>query len=556
MLKTDASVEQVELSQGEEKDALELVEEAQSNRTKKKIKGNDVPGILLPYQRRWHEDQSKIRFVTKSRRIGWSWGCLAAEGALEAAQTNGMDQFYMGYNMAMAAENIGDVAFFARAYGLVSRNLSVTKERHSRTVKQADSDVLVDEKKDIYKYKVQFASGHVYEALSSSPWNWRSRQGHARIDEAAFHKNLNEVIKGALAFLMWGGRLDIVSTHNGADSEYAQLEREVVTGNLKDWSYHKVDFDQALKDGLYKRICLINGEIWTQEKEDKFREETYSVYPSKEDADEELGCIPKRGSGVYFSRLLLEHCHDETIPVLHWQQPPEYVTNPKREQIADKWINDVLKPVIDNLPPDCRSVFGQDFGRTGDLSVIKVMQEIKTGLWKTGFDLELRNIPFDIQRKIVSYILNNIPLFHHAKFDARGNGQSHAEAALQEFSEQKIDCVMLTQGWYAEWFPKYRSAYEDKSIIVNANEDVIADHRLVKSDKGRPYIPNDQKVKGSDGHFRHGDSAVAGLMAWAASQEEGEPAAGATVENDRNAFNPSRMQGRHQSPLFNRNNNR
>ena len=97
------------------------------------------------------------------------------------------------------------------------------------------------------------------------------------------------------------------------------------------------------------------------------------------------------------------------------------------------------------------------------------------------------------------YILDNIPLFHHAKFDARGNGQSHAEAALQVYGEQKIDCVMLTQGWYGEWFPKYRTAYEDKSIIVRASEDVIADHRLVKSDKGRPYIPNDQKVKGSDG---------------------------------------------------------
>tara|TARA_R110002096_G_scaffold172484_7_gene346191 strand:- start:3629 stop:5290 length:1662 start_codon:yes stop_codon:yes gene_type:complete len=552
MQETEARVEQVELSKGEENDALELIQECQSKRTKKKLVGVDVPGILLPYQQRWHEDKSQIRFCVKSRRIGYSWGCLAAEGALEAAQTNGMDQFYMGYNMAMAAENIGDAAFFARAYGLASRSLSVSKERHSRTIKAADSDVLVDEKKDIYRYKINFASGHVYEALSSSPWNWRGRQGHARVDEAAFHKNLNEVIKGALAFLMWGGRLDVVGTHNGADSEFAQLDRDIITGNL-DWSRHFIDFDLALADGLYKRICLISGEEWSEDKEQKFRDKTYSFYPSKEDADEELSCIPKSGSGVYFSRLLLEHCNDDSIPIITWSMPSTYVTDSKREKIADDWIAENLKPVIDNMPTMFRSVYGQDFGRDGDLSVKKILQEIKPGLWKTAFDLELRNIPFDIQKKIMLYILDNIPLFHHAKFDARGNGQSHAEAALQVYGEQKIDCVMLTQGWYGEWFPKYRTAYEDKSIIVRASEDVIADHRLVKSDKGRPYIPNDQKVKGSDGNYRHGDSAVAGLMAWAAAMEEGRAAAGISIDNDNNAYVPERMRSRQRDSMFSRN---
>ena len=546
--------EPLEISEGEENDAIDYVEELQNKRAGARLKAVDVPNILLPYQVRWHKDESVVRWGVKSRRIGFSWGAYAAEGALEAAETNGMDQLYMGYNMAMAAENIGDAAFFARAYGLAAMEIKVSKERHFRKVRDPESQVLNDEKKDVYRYKIEFASGHVYEALSSSPWNWRGRQGHARIDEAAFHRDLMEVIKGALAYRLWGGRISVTSTHNGEDSEFNQLDREILAGKLN-WSRHFIDFDLALREGLYKRICLVRGIEWSEEAQEQFKEDAYGDYPSREDADEELGCIPKRGSGAYFSRLILEHCNDDSIPVLAWAMPSSYVTDKDREAIADDWINDHLKPVIDSLPTHQRSVYGQDFGRTGDLSVIKVAQELTPQTWRTGFDLELRNIPFDIQKKIMLYILDNIPLFHHAKFDARGNGQSHAEAALQSHGEQKIDCVMLTQAWYAEWFPKYRTAYEDKSLIIRASEDVIADHRLVRSDKGRPHIPNDVRVKGSDGEFRHGDSAVAGLLCWAATQEEGQPAAGVTVGDVDvdNLYRPNSMPfSERRTPLFRR----
>ena len=36
------------------------------------------------------------------------------------------------------------------------------------------------------------------------------------IDEAAFHDDLPELLKAALAFTMWGGVVRVISTHNGA----------------------------------------------------------------------------------------------------------------------------------------------------------------------------------------------------------------------------------------------------------------------------------------------------------------------------------------------------
>jgi phage FluMu gp28-like protein len=493
----------------EKKQALALVARIQEQSNKAKPESIRGLRMLLPYQARWHEDKSPVRIAEKSRRIGFSWGCLAAESVMEAALTadaGGQDQFYMGYNQAMAAEFIGDCAFFARALGKAASAIDVEKE----TV------IINDDRRDIITYRITLASGFKIEALSSAPHNWRSRQGHARIDEAAFHDNLAEVIKGALAFYMWGGRVDIISTHDSDENHFNQLIQDVKAGKLN-WSLHRVTFDDALREGFYRRVCLVRGLEWSQENEEKYRSEVYATYPSTDDADEELSCIPKRGSGTYFSRMLIQRCQEPGIPVLLFSQEARFVLDDDRYRIAQEWINDHLKPVIDAMPLDRLTALGQDFGRDGDLSDIWAYQKDGPDRWRTAFLLEMRRIPFDVQLLVLFYILDNIPLFHHMKFDARGNGQSHAEAALQRYGTARIECVMLTAQWYGVNMVNYHQAYEDQSIIAPESEDIIADHRAVKLKDGRPYIPSNVRTKGRDGGLRHADSAVAGALGWAAT---------------------------------------
>lgn len=544
--------EPVTLSKGEEQDLLDLVEEKQQTREGRNIRASEVPSILLPYQARWHADNAVVRLADKSRRIGWSWGALAAEGAMEAAlpkgHPKGMNQYYMGYNQAMAAENIGDVAFFAQAFGSVVSDISVRRHREHIAVKDDEGQIIRNERRDITTYKVTFASGHIYEALSSNPHNWRGRQGHARIDEAAFHENLAQVVKAALAFRLWGGRISIVSTQNGEENQFNLWVKEVRAGKLN-WSHHHVDFDQALAEGFFKRICLVTGKTWSPEAERDFRQAAFDDYPDQADANEELLCIPKAGSGVYFSRILLEQCQEEGIPIVRWTQPAEWVLDQKRLADTDQWIQDNLKPLIDSLPAGQRTVYGQDFGRDGDLSVIWILQNDSPRHWRTAFILELRKLPFDVQEKIRDYLLDELPLLHHAKFDARGNGQSHAEGAIQKLGPQRVECVMLTATWYAVAFPKYKSAYEDRSITIPVSEDIIADHRLAELYKGNPRM-SERRVKGSDGQFRHGDSTVAGLMAWMAAIEEGEPAYGVDIEPDMNVYQPDSARARMRMGMF------
>ena len=117
---------------------------------------------------------------------------------------------------------------------------------------------------------MKFASGFEIVALASRPRSLRGRQGFVIIDEAAFHDDLKELMKAALALLIWGGKVLVISTHNGEDNYYNTLVKEARSGD-KGYGYVRFDFDDALKDGLYQRVCLRTGETWSIEAEAAWR---------------------------------------------------------------------------------------------------------------------------------------------------------------------------------------------------------------------------------------------------------------------------------------------
>jgi phage FluMu gp28-like protein len=495
-----------------------------------------APAVLLPFQQRYQADRADVRVWEKSRRVGASW-TDAGESALIASAKSGSDCLYIGYSEDMTREYIDDCAMWAKEYSLAA---SETKE-----VVFADSNEDGSDSRNIKAFRIDFASGHKILALSSRPRSIRGKQGKVTIDEAAFHDDLAGLIKAALALLIWGGRVSIISSHFGEDNPFNILVKDIRAGKLP-YSLHSTTFMDAVREGLYRRVCLRRGIEWTAEGEVEFVEDIYSKY--RDNAAEELDCIPSASSGTYLPRNVVERCQDKAIPTVRFSQKAEFVLDPDREFVTRRWCEDVLKPLLDNLPR-VRSTFGQDFGRSGDLSVIWPLQMERTGKWKTPFLVELRNIPFDCQQLILFYIIDGLPLFFHGKLDARGNGQAHAEKALQRYGPARIECVMATVQWYAEHFPKYKAAFEAQDITVPGGEDIIADHRRAILVKGRPTMDDGRDI-GSDGLQRHGDSCVAGLLAWAATLMEAEPAAGATVEAKEGRLPSEKFAGRRSVGMF------
>lgn len=214
---------------------------------------------------------------------------------LYAAKVKGMNTIYASYNHDMTENFIKDCAFWAKHFNLAAS--------------QIEQVVLKDENKDILAYQIRFASGFTIKALSGKPNNIRGKQARVVIDEAAFCDDLGELIKAAIALLMWGGQISIISTHKGIDNEFNKLIEEIKAGD-RNYSHHKITLDDALADGLYKRICLASGKKWTLEGELAWRSQLYSDYGIG--ASEELDCVPFSGkSGEIFNKdwfKIIEPC--------------------------------------------------------------------------------------------------------------------------------------------------------------------------------------------------------------------------------------------------------
>lgn len=468
--------------------------------------------VFLPYQQRWFEDEAQIMFAEKSRRTGLTWA-EAGRNVVNAAKPRrrrGCNTFYVGSKKEMALEYIAACALFAKAFNELA---------------QADvyEQTFWDEgkKEEILAYMIRFPkSGFKIQALSSRPSNLRGLQGDVVIDEAAFHDALEELLKAALALTMWGNKVRLISTHNGVENAFNQYIQEAREGR-KDYSVHRITLDDAIADGLYKRICYVTGQEWSAEAEKKWRDDLYKNAPNLECAEEEYGCVPKNSGGAWLSRALIELRMSADTPVLRWACPPgfELLADHLRHSECQAWLDAVMLPLLVALPADVISFDGEDFGRSGDLSVHVPLLQYQNLVRRPPFIVELRNVPFRQQEQIAFFLLDRLPRFMGGAFDARGNGQFLAEVAMQRYGASRIQQVMLTEGWYREHMPPMKAALEDGTLDdLPKDAGVLADLRVVQVIRGVPRIP-DSRNTGEDQGKRHGDAAVATALAYFASRE-------------------------------------
>lgn len=457
-----------------------------------------TPAVLLPYQQRWLADKADVVVWEKSRRIGASWATAAEAVLVASAAENPMDSLYIGYSEDMTREFIDDCAMWAKAFNSVA---------------QAVGDaVYEDEGRDIKAFRIDFASGHKVLALSSRPRSIRGKQGMVIIDEAAFHDDLPGLLKAALAMLIWGGKVRLLSSHNGDANTFNELVNDIRAGKLP-YSLHRTTFDDALNDGLYDRVKLIQGERLKEKSLTAWRAKIYAQYG--DNAAEELDVIPSAGSGRYLTRIMIEACMKPGIPVVRLTQDDKFTLLPAhlREAETRDWCEAHLLPLLEQLDPNLDTYFGNDFARDGDVAAFAPLQQTKALQLVTPFLLEMRNVPFEQQKQILFYIIDRLPRFRAGALDARGNGQYLAEVCAQKYGGTRIAQVMLTQEWYRENMPPFKAAIEDGKMTLPQDADVLADLRTIVMEKGVAKVPDSARVKGSDGRDRHGDTAVALALA-------------------------------------------
>ena len=457
---------------------------------------NAPPAALLPYQQRWIADPSQLKIAEKSRRIGLTWG-EAADDVLIASALDGSNVFYISATQDMAIEYIEACAMWAKAFDLAAAQVS-------------EGVFLDDGDKAIKTYKIDFPkSGKRIVALSSRPANLRGKQGVIVIDEAAFAPDLAGLIKAAMAMLMWGDKVRIISTHNGDDNPFNELINEVRAGK-RGGTVHRISFAQAVADGLFRRVCLRKGVAWTQEAEDKWVAGVRKFYG--DDSAEELDVIPAQGGGAYIPLALIEARMKPGVNIVRGKWPAEFalVPEPTRYREVAEWCQEHLAPVLAELDKARVHGYGQDFARVGDLTVITALEEGTDTVKRPRLVVELSRCPYKQQEQILDYIVDRLPRFRFGAHDANGNGGQIAEHAADRYGHDRIEQVHLTEKFYMEQMPKFKAHLEDATLDNLPQDDQCRDDlRAIKKINGVPKIPK-AKTQTGDGPKlqRHGDFAV------------------------------------------------
>lgn len=468
--------------------------------------GDGLPP-LLPYQQAWVAEQARFAVCEKGRRIGLSWAD-ALERVIYAAEGRG-NIFYQSYNKDMTETYISDCADWAAKLQLATAGV-------------IEETIVTNEREQIHRFRIDFDSGKSIIALSSNPRVLRSKGKPGDmviLDEAAFCDDLDELLKAATAVAQWGGKVRIISTHNGDDNPFNELVKDIRAGRHPQYALHSITLDDAVEAGLARRVCAVTGRDWQDGAGEAWRDEIVAGYPSRDDADEELFCIPKRGGGAYFPRALVE-ARMTDAPVLRFSGDDRFNALPESARRAemDDWLEDNLLALLEGLVPERRHAMGMDFARKTHLSVIAPLEIGATLSLSCPFLLEMRNVPHLQQVQVLKFICSALPRFSGGAIDAGGNGSFVAEAAVDEYGSI-IDPVSITENWYREVIPKYKAAFEDGGISLPKSDDVLQDHRAFRLERGVPRLPAKTDKRGE----RHGDAAIALALAVQAATADAAP---------------------------------
>lgn len=476
-------------------------------------------GVLMRHQSDWVKIQAAIKVASKGRRTGITFAEALDDTIMAASRKSagGDNVFYIGDTKEKGLEFIGYSAKFAR----------VIAEAQGQGVSAIEQFLFEDQDADgktkhITAYRIRFASGFRIVALSSRPANIRGLQGKVVIDEAAYHADVQAVLDAATALLIWGGKIAVISTHNGKKNAFNQLIKDIEAGNYGiDAKVFTATFDDAVKNGIYERVCLMKG--WTPSAESKeawYKRIRAAYGPRKAAMREELDAIPRDGGGVCIPGVWIERAMRETRPVLRLALDDDFVKKSDEERKAwcRDWIDRYLKPLFKLFDPRLLHVYGMDFARHRDFSIITPLAIGQTLIRSAPFVIEMQNVPTRQQEQILWALIDALPRFCGGAIDATGSGQTIAEYTADKFGRTYTHEVILSRQWYGLWMPKLVDSFEDGTIDLPRDKDLENDLRAIEEIDGIPMVPAVRTKDLKDPElYRHGDFAVSAGLAWFAS---------------------------------------
>jgi phage FluMu gp28-like protein len=416
-------------------------------------RGVELDRYFLPYQRAWIDDRSAKRIIVKSRQIGISL-CTAYDVVRKTFLNGNPYDAWVSSRDELQAQLFGlDCAAWARL---------VDKRAHRLEMR------VLNRKEKIAAHVLPFGNGRAVYCLSSNPNAQAGKRGRRVFDEFALNPDNRLLYSVGQPGTLWGGGMDIISTHRGTGNFFNELVNEVQwKGNPKGFSLHKVTLEDALKDGLLGKLQGKWREADPGDERLKWKDDDFLQHLRNECADEETWqqefmCVPGDDSSAFLSYDLIAGCEYSAI-----ESGQCLVTRDGRGELP--------------LESEHSELFaGVDIGREHDLTVIWVVERLEDVCF-TRQVVCLERATFAEQEEALYRILA-LPNLRRCCVDQTGMGRQFAERAASKFGAYRVEGITFTGGVKEDLAYTTRTAFEKRSVRIPEDKWVRADLRSMRKE--------------------------------------------------------------------------
>lgn len=357
---------------------------------------------LLEPQLEYVFNDSKILGVEKGRQLGFTWISAAKILRINLTEPKPQDHWWISRDEFTAKLFLQD---FLHWLNILDSGLNHKKEFKA---------TLIDMKNDVsalrIKLPVESATGPVYlNVMSSSVNAIAGKRGHIWIDEAALHKDFQQLYDIAKPATRWGGNITFFSTHRSKQNYFYKLIEKIKSGEIPDAQVMTIKLDKMLDNGylriLNDRRAMQGKRIYANKEE--FLEEERAQSSSEEMFLQENFCVPADSEAV--------------------------------QAIQEDDLRRIMRPQIDIFKSPrstARYYAGIDVGRNRDLTVFWVVEDCSTStqpLLITRYVETMSKTRFSEQESKLAALLKKWKP-RKCLIDGTNVGEGLAEALEERFS--------------------------------------------------------------------------------------------------------------------------
>tara|TARA_R110002167_G_scaffold266022_2_gene472743 strand:- start:1209 stop:2681 length:1473 start_codon:yes stop_codon:yes gene_type:complete len=323
---------------------------------------------LLDCQLKYVWNDSKILGVEKGRQLGFTW--ISAVRILRRIFSSKVpqDHYWISRDEFTAKMFLNDVLQWINYINIM--------QNHGKEFKQSIVDM-----SGVQTMKITFDCGSSIFVMSSSVNAIAGKRGHIYIDEAALHKDFQQLFDIAKPATRWGFTLTFFSTHRSKQNYFFKLIEKIKKGEIPEAEVLSITLIDALNDGYLNTLNYKNALVGKKQYDsnEQFFDEEKAQASSEEMFLQENMCIPADA--------------EQTQAV-------------KEDDLAR-----IMAPQMDlftSPQPNKKYYAGIDIGRNRDLTVIWICEDVSTSkqpMLVTRFIEIMSQTEFSTQEKRIVEVL-------------------------------------------------------------------------------------------------------------------------------------------------------